>query len=189
MPDLRASDADREQTVAVLRHHAGEGRLTVDELDERTERAFAAKTLRELAELQADLPSIATRPPRHPGPRRRRRPVIPGRFAFSARWHSPVSAKPTMAELIAHVAPPLNNVGYELIGREDGRLRFEREHRPLWTFVVAVLLFPFGLLALLHKDRDRITIDLDDDEQHGTNLVAIGVGPLPVRRAFTALED
>jgi Domain of unknown function (DUF1707) len=187
VPDLRASDADRERSVAALRHHAAAGRLTVDELDERTERAFAAKTLRELAELQADLPSIATRPP--PEPRaRRRRPLVPGRFAFSARWHSPVSAKPTMAELIAHVAPPLNNVGYELIGREDGRLRFEREHRPLWTFAVAILLFPFGLLALLHKDRDRITIDLDDDD-HGTNMVAIGVGPLPVRRAFTALED
>ena len=185
MPDLRASDADRERSVAALRHHAAAGRLSVDELDERTERAFAAKTLRELAELQTDLPSIATRPPRNP---RRRRPVMPGRFAFSARWHSPVGAKPTMAELIAHVAPPLNNVGYELIGREDGRLRFEREHRPLWTFVIAVFLFPFGLLALLHKDRDRITIDLDDDE-HGTNLVAIGIGPLPVRRAFTALED
>jgi hypothetical protein len=187
VPDLRASDADRERSVAALRHHAAAGRLTVDELDERTERAYAAKTLRELAELQADLPSIATRPPAAPRARRRR-PLIPGRFAFSARWHSPVGAKPTMAELIAHVAPPLNNVGYELIGREDGRLRFEREHRPLWTFAVAILLFPFGLLALLHKDRDRITIDLDDDE-HGTNLVAIGVGPLGVRRAFTALED
>jgi Domain of unknown function (DUF1707) len=187
VPDLRASDADRERSVAALRHHATAGRLTVDELDERTERAFAAKTLRELAELQTDLPSIATQPP--PQPRaRHRRPLVPGRFAFSSRWHSPVGAKPTMAELIAHVAPPLNNVGYELIGREDGRLRFEREHRPLWTFAIAVLLFPFGLLALLHKDRDRITIDIDDDE-HGTNLVAIGVGPLPVRRAFTALED
>jgi hypothetical protein len=187
VPDLRASDADRERSVAALRHHAAAGRLTIEELDERTEQAFAAKTLRELAELQADLPSIATRPPRHPGPRRRR-PVMPGRYAFSARWHSPVGAKPTMAELIAHVAPPLNNFGYALIGREDGRLRFEREHRPLWTFAVAILLFPIGLLALLHKDRDRITIDLDEDD-HGTNLVAIGVGPLAVRRAFLKLED
>ena len=54
--------------------------------------------------------------------------------------------------------------------------------------MIAVFLFPFGLLALLHKDRDRITIDLDDDE-HGTNLVAIGIGPLPVLRVFTAIDD
>ena len=187
MPDLRASDADRERSVAALRHHATAGRLTIDELDERTERAYAAKTLRELAELQADLPSVVTRPSREPGSGRRR-PVMPGRFSFTARWRSPLGAKPTMAELIAHVAPPLHRLGYNLIGREDGRLRFEREHRPLWTFAVAILLFPFGLLALLHKDRDRITIDLDDDE-HGTSLVAIGIGPLAVRRAFVELGD
>jgi Domain of unknown function (DUF1707) len=34
VPDLRASDADRERSVEALRHHAAEGRLTVDELDE-----------------------------------------------------------------------------------------------------------------------------------------------------------
>jgi hypothetical protein len=77
---------------------------------------------------------------------------------------------------------------YDPIGREDGRLRFEREYRPLWTFAAAIVVFPIGLLALLHKVRDRITIDLDEDE-HGTHLVAIGIGPLPVRRAFVELED
>lgn len=55
-PDLRASDADREQVAETLRHAAGEGRLTVDELDERIDRAFAARTQGELAELTADLP-------------------------------------------------------------------------------------------------------------------------------------
>ena len=34
-PELRASDADREQAADLLRHAAGEGRLTVEELDER----------------------------------------------------------------------------------------------------------------------------------------------------------
>jgi hypothetical protein len=55
-PDLRASDADRDRVAEVLRHAAGEGRLTVDELDERIDRAFAARTHGELAELTADLP-------------------------------------------------------------------------------------------------------------------------------------
>ncbi|WP_445150922.1 DUF1707 SHOCT-like domain-containing protein [Baekduia sp. Peel2402] len=58
-PDLRASDADREQVADVLRHAAGEGRLTVDELDERIDRAFTARTHGELAELTADLPATA----------------------------------------------------------------------------------------------------------------------------------
>ncbi|MGH2947479.1 MAG: DUF1707 SHOCT-like domain-containing protein [Solirubrobacteraceae bacterium] len=185
MPDLRASDADRERTVAALRHHAGEGRLTVDELDERSEHAFAAKTLRELSELQADLPAIATRPA---VARPRRRPRFPGRFGFTSRWHAPAGAKATMAELVAHVSPPLSRYGYDLIQREDDRLRFECERRPVWTFVLAVFLFPFGLLALLHKERDRITIDLAGDER-GTHLVVTGVAPLPVRRAFAELED
>jgi len=60
--ELRASDADRERTVAALRHHATAGRLSVDELDVRSERAYAAATVSELAELQADLPTLATRP-------------------------------------------------------------------------------------------------------------------------------
>ena len=186
MPDLRASDADRERSVAALRHHAAEGRLTVEELDERSEKAYGAKTLRELAELQADLPAIASRPAALPV--HGHTPRVPGRFAFTARWHSPADAKVTMAELIAHVAPPLSKFGYELIQREDDRLRFEREVRPAWTVLPAILLFPFGLLALLHKDRERITIDLADGE-HGTHLVASGMGPLPVRRAFAKLED
>jgi uncharacterized protein DUF1707 len=186
VPDLRASDADRERSVAALRHHAAEGRLTVEELDERSEKAYAAKTLGELAELQADLPAVAMRPV--PPAARRRRPLVPGRFGFSARWRAPADAKATMAELIAHVTPPLHNLGYELIQREDDRLRFEREVRPLWTIPIAIFLFPFGLLALLHRNRDRITIDLAEDER-GTHLVATGIAPLPVRRAFAELED
>lgn len=55
-PDVRASDADRDRVAEALRHAAGEGRITVDELDERIDRTFAARTHGELAELTADLP-------------------------------------------------------------------------------------------------------------------------------------
>jgi hypothetical protein len=58
-PDLRASDADRERVAEVLRHAAGEGRLTVDELDERIDAAFAARTHGELEALTADLPAAS----------------------------------------------------------------------------------------------------------------------------------
>lgn len=53
---LRASDADREETVKLLRLHHSEGRLTIDEFTERMERAYAAKTYGDLAALTADLP-------------------------------------------------------------------------------------------------------------------------------------
>jgi hypothetical protein len=184
--DLRASDADRERTVAALRHHAAVGRLTIDELDERSERAYAATTLRELGALQADLPAEALRPPERAV--RRRRPKVPGTRGFTTRWHAPTDAKTTMAELMAHVAPPLDRWGYDLVQRFDDRLRFEREVRPGWTILVAVLVFPLGLLALMHTDRERITIDLAETDR-GTTLVASGVAPLAVRRAFAELED
>ena len=55
----RASDAEREAVVARLRDAAGEGRLTVEELDERIDAAYAARTLDELEPLTADLPAAA----------------------------------------------------------------------------------------------------------------------------------
>jgi hypothetical protein len=54
-PELRASDADREQAAELLRRAAGEGRLTVDELDERLHDAFGARTRTELETLVADV--------------------------------------------------------------------------------------------------------------------------------------
>ncbi|WP_042406129.1 DUF1707 SHOCT-like domain-containing protein [Streptacidiphilus carbonis] len=58
-PELRASHADRDRVVEVLRVGAGDGRLTAAELDERLEAALEARTLSELAALTADLPPVA----------------------------------------------------------------------------------------------------------------------------------
>jgi Domain of unknown function (DUF1707)/Cell wall-active antibiotics response 4TMS YvqF len=54
-PELRASDADREQAAELLRRAAGDGRLTVDELDARLAEAFGARTRAELERLVADV--------------------------------------------------------------------------------------------------------------------------------------
>ena len=56
-PHIRASDEDREHTAAFLRRHCGEGRLTPDELSERLDAAYGARTLGELARLRVDLPA------------------------------------------------------------------------------------------------------------------------------------
>ncbi|WP_335984375.1 MULTISPECIES: DUF1707 domain-containing protein [Streptomycetaceae] len=53
---LRASDADREQVVEILRDAAGDGRLTSEEVSERVEAALSARTVSELAQLTRDLP-------------------------------------------------------------------------------------------------------------------------------------
>jgi hypothetical protein len=53
---MRAGDADRQQVVEQLGRHFAEGRLTVDEFDERVVRAHASVHLDELPALTADLP-------------------------------------------------------------------------------------------------------------------------------------
>jgi hypothetical protein len=53
---LRASDAEREATVARLHQALGEGFLDLDETDERVATAYAARLRSELAPLTADLP-------------------------------------------------------------------------------------------------------------------------------------
>lgn len=53
--DLRCADSDREAVVDVLMTAYADGRITRDEHDERTERAYAARTFRELNVLTRDL--------------------------------------------------------------------------------------------------------------------------------------
>ena len=53
---IRASDKERESVVDVLRDAYTEGRLTLDEFDERTSAAYASKTWADLRELTTDLP-------------------------------------------------------------------------------------------------------------------------------------
>jgi hypothetical protein len=57
-PDLRASDADRAQTIELLRRHHEAGRLTAEELDERIERVNAATTFGDLDASMANLPRL-----------------------------------------------------------------------------------------------------------------------------------
>ena len=54
---LRASDADRDHAVDVLKTAFVEGRLAKDEFEERVGQAFASRTCAELAVLTADIPA------------------------------------------------------------------------------------------------------------------------------------
>lgn len=74
LPALRASDSDRERTIALLRDHAAVGRLTLEEFTDRMSAAYLARTDYDLEQLALDLPST----PGQAGSRRR-----PTRFVFS----------------------------------------------------------------------------------------------------------
>ena len=75
---MRVSDSDRERAADVLREAAGHGRITMDELDERLELAYAAKTYADLAAVTRDLPA----PTPAPGPVA---PAMAGRIGGTPR--------------------------------------------------------------------------------------------------------
>jgi Domain of unknown function (DUF1707) len=54
--NIRVGDADREAVASQLREHYADGRLTLDELNERLDQAFAAKTRADLNTVLRDLP-------------------------------------------------------------------------------------------------------------------------------------
>lgn len=56
---LRISDDDRHAVAEMLRHAAGEGRIDIEELQERLEATYQAKTYGDLVPITADLPSGA----------------------------------------------------------------------------------------------------------------------------------
>ena len=57
--NVRIGDADREAIAAQLREHYADGRLTLDELNERLDQTFAAKTRADLDVVMRDLPHVA----------------------------------------------------------------------------------------------------------------------------------
>ncbi|MEP7090072.1 MAG: DUF1707 domain-containing protein [Nocardioidaceae bacterium] len=99
---LRISDADRHAVAEVLRQAAGDGRIDLEELDERLEAAYRAKTYGELVPITVDLPSVAgTRP----APRTVPAPLGPGaRFSSSIAVMSETSRRGAWVVLDAHTA-------------------------------------------------------------------------------------
>ena len=57
--NVRVGDADREAVAAQLREHYADGRLTLEELNERLDQTFAAKTKADLNTVMRDLPQAA----------------------------------------------------------------------------------------------------------------------------------
>jgi hypothetical protein len=58
-PDLRIGDAEREVAAASLREHYAQGRLTLEEFNERLDAVFKATTQRQLGLITQDLPHAA----------------------------------------------------------------------------------------------------------------------------------
>ncbi|MBV9204459.1 MAG: DUF1707 domain-containing protein [Actinobacteria bacterium] len=117
---LRASDADREQTIGTLKAAFVQGRLTKDEFDARIAQTLAARTYAELATVTSDIPAPPSQP--RPGPPRRR----PGN---AVRWGTS-----------GFVAPALVAVAFALASGGKGAYGAV-------VFVMAFVYFVFWLSA------------------------------------------
>jgi hypothetical protein len=168
---VRASDEDRERVVAALKEHCTAGRLTLEELPGRVERAYAAATLAELEELTRDLPG------RQPGPAQReaagtqggKLPWMPGTAPFTETIEFDRPATEVETEALRAIAPRLARYGFSLVTSERRVLVFVRTGMMLRTHRVQLTLHE------LDGDRTRMTV-------HGT-------APLGIRRAFAQLRS
>lgn len=91
VPEIRVSHADRDRVAEQLRVAAGDGRLTMEELDERLEQALNARTGSELAVLTTDLPATMAAGTLVPGAAKEsmRIEVSSGSTVREGRWAVP----------------------------------------------------------------------------------------------------
>jgi hypothetical protein len=85
-PQMRASDDDRDKVASVLREHYAQGRLTVEEFDERLEQLYASRTYGELATLTSDLPGVDLRAMGEVAPHRPKPPEETAQGRLLAMW-------------------------------------------------------------------------------------------------------
>lgn len=62
------------------------------------------------------------------------------------------------AHVFDQVIPVLVRDGYAMVAQGGHTTVFERRFTPAWTVLVAIFLFPFGLLALLARGRETVNV-------------------------------
>ena len=143
--DVRASDAEREATVAFLGRHCAEGRLSPTELSDRVERAYAAVALSELDAVTRDLPRYPALAVRPSSRARRRRP---------RRLAGTIAVTTLAALAVAHGLPAEAWAPVVLVGL------------PLaWTMALALMpiALPLLCIALAFRGLMRATAPREPD--------------------------
>jgi hypothetical protein len=82
------------------------------------------------------------------------------------------------------ILPSLVKDGYQMVAQAGNTTVFEHRFMYGWTFVVALVFFPFGLLALLLRGRDTIVVI------GGSGAVEVnGTCPKPIADWIIAVLD
>ena len=168
---LRISDADRHRVAELLREAAGEGRIDMEELDERLEAAYVAKTYADLVPLTADLP-LAGQP--HP-------PVVPPRADVSltpaVRYDNSLAIMGGVSRKgVWEVGP--THTSFALMGGIDLDLREARfssretviRAYAIWAGIdiyvnehTRVIVDGVGIMGAFDQARDKVAPDLGPD--------------------------
>jgi hypothetical protein len=184
---IRASDAERNKVAEELRIHCQDGRITVEELEERIGQAMAARTIHQLAEVVADLPPLASPGASAPAPVAATARGL-GVRPFSYRIIFPAGAERTREVAFNTITPALDAFGYALERQSSRELEFGREERPVAAIVAAIVLFPIGLLALLVRRELRVVVSLESRGPHETVMLIHGQAPRSVRESLAGLS-
>ena len=80
-------------------------------------------------------------------------------FTHTLIIHAPPERVRALA--LSRLVPRFNESDFKLSAQSADLLTFENTSRPAWTILVAIVGFPFGLLALLPDHTERITITLE----------------------------
>ncbi|MEU6894234.1 DUF1707 domain-containing protein [Streptomyces sp. NPDC046557] len=115
LPQLRASDADRERVVERLRDAVAEGRLDMEEFEERLDAAYRSRTYAELEPLTRDLPAVGAAAPLASAPSQG--PVA--RAGSGAAWADRIGGEGTWSTGIAVMS------GFQRKGRWTVPARFD----------------------------------------------------------------
>lgn len=88
-------------------------------------------------------------------------------------------------ELLQTLTGQLAGWGYDLTSQSDVGVTYSRKYRRWYIILLAVCLFPIGLLFLLASDTATITATIEpDDETGGSVLIINGTAPKKLCRGF-----
>lgn len=166
---LRVSDADRHQVAELLREAAGEGRIDLDELDERLEATFAAKTYADLVPITVDLPVQQHAPASAPATR--------GRTPATTTYETSLALMGSASRKGAWLVPE-RHTAFSMMGGVDLDLR-EATFASREVTIVAntimgavdivvdahtvVVVDGVGLMGSFEQGRDRVEAQLSQD--------------------------
>jgi hypothetical protein len=148
---MRVSDADRDKVADILRRAAGEGRLRLDELDERLTATYEARTYADLVPITVDLPAHDEQDRPVPGTVPARRPEATPAVTHASSWAVMGDCKRR-----GHWSLPAQHTAFSLMGSVLLDLREATFQAPATTINASAVM---GDVKVLVDARTHVVVD------------------------------